>query len=262
MKKLLLLLSLVSLVNCTKEKIVAVEKIVTEELIVTNQYTLIAIAGEGGTIVKSAASESSVILTASANVGYDFIGWSSGSNDNPLTLTVDSDQTITANFVKYMYLAENGVTIKCPSATVGDTGTVNGKVYTVVDEAQLRDMISKDEDVTCVCTSKVTTMYNMFRNAPLFNGDISKWDTAAVTDMYAMFYQATIFNQNISSWNTAKVTAMRFMFYQATTFNQDLSGWCVQTHFDAEPDGFKADGNGAWANDVAKQPVWYGASCP
>ena len=72
MKKLLLLLSLVSLVNCTKEKIVTVEKIVIEELIVTNQYTLIAIAGEGGTIVKSAASESSVTLTASANVGYDF----------------------------------------------------------------------------------------------------------------------------------------------------------------------------------------------
>ena len=256
MKKLLLLLSLVTLANCNKEKIV------TEEVIVTNQYTLIAIAGEGGTVTKSAASGSSVTLSATANVGYDFTGWSSGSTDNPLTLTVDSDQTITANFVKYMYLAENGVTIKCPSATVGDTGRVSGKVYTVVDEAQLRDMISKDEDVTCVCTSKVTTMYNMFRNATLFNRDISKWDTAAVTDMYAMFYQATAFNQNIGSWNTAKVTAMRFMFYQASTFNQDLSGWCVQTHFDAEPDGFKADGNGAWANDVAKQPVWYGASCP
>jgi surface protein len=80
--------------------------------------------------------------------------------------------------------------------------------------------------------------------------------------MYAMFYQAITFNQNIGSWNTAKVTAMRFMFYQASTFNQDLSGWCVQTHFDAEPDGFKADGNSTWTNDVAKQPVWYGASCP
>jgi len=256
MKKLMLLLSLVTLVNCTKEKIV------TEEVIVTNQYTLIAIAGEGGKVSKSAASGSSVTLSASANVGYDFTGWSSGSIANPLTLSVDSDQTITANFERLIYLAKNGITIKCPNATVGDTGTVSGKVYTVVDEAKLRDMISKDEDVTCVCTSKVTTMYNMFRNATLFNGDISKWDTSAVTDMYAMFYQATTFDQNIGSWNTAKVTAMRFMFYQAATFNQDLSGWCVQSRFDAEPDGFKSDANRSWANDAAKQPDWDGASCP
>ena len=157
MKKLLLILSLVTLFNCTKEKIVNVEKIVTEEVIVTNDYTLIAIAGEGGAVTKSAASESSVTLTASANVGYDFKAWSSGSTDNPLTLNIGSDQTITANFVKLdIYLAENGVTVKCPDANVGDTGTVNDKVYTVVNEAQLREMISKDEDVTCVCTSKVT----------------------------------------------------------------------------------------------------------
>ena len=159
MKKLLLLLSLVTLVNCTKEKIVTVEKIVIEEVIVTNEYTLIAIAGEGGAITKSAASETSVTLTASANVGYIFTGWSSGSTDNPLTLNIGSDQTITANFVKLdIYLAENGVTVKCPDANVGDTGTVDNKEYTVVDEAKLRDMISKDEDVTCVCTSKVTSM--------------------------------------------------------------------------------------------------------
>ena len=142
MKKLLLLLSLATLVNCTKEKIV------TEKVIVINQYTLIAIAGEGGTVTKSAASGSSVTFSASANEGYDFTGWSSGSTANPLTLSVDSDQTITANFERLIYLAKNGITIKCPNATVGDTGTFSGKVYTVVNKAKPRDMISKDEDVT------------------------------------------------------------------------------------------------------------------
>ena len=256
MKKLMLLLSLVTLVNCTKEKIV------TEEVIVTNQYTLIAIAGEGGKVSKSAASGSSVTLSASANVGYNFTGWSSGSIANPLTLSVDSDQTITANFERLIYLAKNGITIKCPNATVGDTGTVSGKVYTVVDEAKLRDMISKDEDVTCVCTSKVTTMYNMFRNATLFNGDISKWDTSAVTDMYAMFYQATAFNQNIGNWNTSAVTDMDYMFYLATAFNQSLSGWCVQDNFNSEPNGFKTNAYSTWSNDASKQPDWDGAACP
>ena len=288
MKKLLLLLALVTLVNCTKEKIVTVEKIITEEVIVTNDYTLIAIAGEGGAITKSAASETSVTLTASAYVGYDFTGWSSGSTDNPLTLNIGSDQTITANFVKLdIYLAENGVTIKCPDATVGDKKNVGVKEYTVVDEATLRDMISTDEDVTCICTSKVTDMSRMFLNATAFNqnigswdtaavtnmramfeiastfnGDISSWDTSAVTNMNSMFYNATAFNQNISSWNTSAVTDMTQMFDGATIFNQNLSGWCVQDNFDSEPNGFKTNANNTWANDDLKQPVWNGASCP
>ena len=226
MKKLLLLLSLVTLVNCTKEKIVTVEKIKTEEVIVYNEYTLIANSGEGGTITKSAASESSVTLTASAYVGYIFTGWTSGSTDNPLTLNIGSDQTITANFVKLdIYLAENGVTIKCPDANVGDTGTVNGKVYTVVDEAQLRDMISKDEDVTCVCTSKVTDMSGMFNSATAFNQDISSWDTSNVIDMNYMFNSARAFNQNIGNWDTSSVTDMEGMFRAAGTFNQDIGIW-------------------------------------
>ena len=192
MKKLLLLLSLVTIVNCTKEKIVTVEKIVTEEVIVTNDYTLIAIAEEGGTITISAASESTVTLTASAYEGYDFTGWSSGSTDNPLTLNIGSDQSITANFMKLdIYLAENSITIKCPDANVGDTATIGDKEYTVVDETGLRAMITNNEDVTCVCTSKVTDMNTMFSEASSFNADIGSWDTSNVTNMRFMFSEAS-----------------------------------------------------------------------
>jgi hypothetical protein len=61
-----------------------------------------------------------------------------------------------------IFLAANGVTIKCPDAEVGDKETINGKEYTVVDRATLTDMIAKSEDVTCVCTTKLTTMYQCF----------------------------------------------------------------------------------------------------
>ena len=132
--------------------------------------------------------------------------------------------------------SSDGVTIKCPDANVGDTGTVNGKVYTVVDEAQLRDMISKDEDVTCVCTSKVTDMTYLFQAVGFdpylspsvisdFNQEIGSWDTSAVTNMKGMFMEASAFNGDISSWNTTAVTDMGGMFMEAISFNGDMSSW-------------------------------------
>jgi len=125
-----------------------------------------------------------------------------------------------------IFLAANGVTIKCPYAEVGHKETINGKEYTVVDKANLTDMIAKNEDVTCVCTSKVTTMsYLLFNGASSFNQDIGDWDTAAVTDMGGMFDGATVFNKNIGSWNTSAVTRMDNMFNGASSFNQDIGDW-------------------------------------
>ena len=61
-----------------------------------------------------------------------------------------------------IYLDSNGVTIKCPEATIGEKGFVNAKEYTVVDETTLRTMVENNEDVTCVCTSRVTNMSSLF----------------------------------------------------------------------------------------------------
>ncbi len=132
--------------------------------------------------------------------------------------------------------SSDGVTIKCPDANVGDTGTVNGKVYTVVDEAQLRDMIFKDEDVTCVCTSKITNMTFLFQAVGFdiendaaeisnFNQEIGSWDTSAVTDMFGLFGVATAFNKDIGDWDTSAVTNMHLMFYGVIVFDQDIGFW-------------------------------------
>ena len=47
---------------------------------------------------------------------------------------------------------------------------------------------------------------------PLFNQDISNWDTSNVIDMARMFYGSPSFNQDLSGWKTGKVINMAQMF--------------------------------------------------
>ena len=69
-------------------------------------YKLTVEASDGG-IVSSTGGNinagSSISITVTPNSGYTFIGWSNGSTDNPISITVNSDQTITANFAKRSY---------------------------------------------------------------------------------------------------------------------------------------------------------------
>jgi surface protein len=149
----------------------------------------------------------------------------------------DYDPNTDPNLAK-IFLASNGVTIKCPNAEVGYTEEVNGKIYEVVDNASLNAKVENDEDVTCVCTSKVTDMsgrrnlgeFSFFNRLLLgatstFNQDISSWDTSSVTDMSDMFSGESLFNQDIGDWDTSSVTSMRLMFELASAFNQDIGSW-------------------------------------
>ena len=124
-----------------------------------------------------------------------------------------------------IYMDKNQITIKCPDADIGYRQEVNGKIYEVVDKKSLNNKINKGEDVTYLCTSKVTNMRNMFHNATVFNQDIGSWDTSSVTNMYTMFSGASSFNQNIGSWDVSKVTTMQNMFRSAEAFNQNIESW-------------------------------------
>ena len=126
-----------------------------------------------------------------------------------------------------VYLDANGITVKAKDgAEIGSIGMVNGVEYTVVDVNTLRNMIEYGEDVTTVCTSRITDMSEMFIIHDSSTQDISTWDVSNVTDMKSMFSHAYSFNQDLSAWDVSNVTNMSAMFHESS-FNQDLSAWDV-----------------------------------
>ena len=152
-----------------------------------------------------------------------------------------------------LYLDSNGITIKSYEwGEVGDTGEVNGVLYTIVDRPMLLQMKNNNEDVSVVCTTKITDMRMVFGSVGYevngdistwdvsnvtimddmfsysnFNGDISNWDVSNVYTMWSIFSQSQ-FNGDISNWDVSNVTNMSFMFLR-TPFNGDISNWDVSS---------------------------------
>mgnify|MGYP000692611529 CR=1 FL=1 len=119
MKKLFLFLSLLLLLTCAKEDSQAPN---TPPSQITRQNTLTVSAGDGGSVSTTGgtfASGTQVSITATPNAGYSFSGWSNGSTANPLTVTLNSNTSITANF----QVIVNSYTL---TLTAGEGGTVTG----------------------------------------------------------------------------------------------------------------------------------------
>jgi hypothetical protein len=97
MKKLFLCSCLLFILTCAKEDSQAPNTPPTQ---IVKQYALTASAGDGGSVTGGGtfASGTQVSLTATPTSGYSFSGWSNGSTANPLTVTLNSNTSITANF--------------------------------------------------------------------------------------------------------------------------------------------------------------------
>ncbi len=114
-----------------------------------------------------------------------------------------------------------------------------------------------DGDLSMFDTSNATNMAAMFRNNAAFDGDISHFDTGNVNNMANMFRGASSFTGNISQWSTAQVAGMTDMFRNATAFGIDLSGWCVPL-IGSIPSDFDTDSG--FVGQTSMQPGWGG--CP
>ena len=127
------------------------------------------------------------------------------------------------------FFEQNG-TIKCQDAKVGDKGIVNGKQYEAVDRALLIKRRDEGADLTCVCTSLVTDMSNIFQGTlgtrNDFNQKIGNWDLSNVTNMRGMFNFSN-FNQSIEAWDVSKVENMNLTFSNSN-FNSPIEKWNVK----------------------------------
>ena len=98
MKRLPIYLSLLLLLSCAKEDSHTPN---TPPSDITKQYSLTVSAGDGGSVSTAGGTFSQgtqVSITATPNAGYSFSSWSNGSTANPLTVTLNSNTSVTANF--------------------------------------------------------------------------------------------------------------------------------------------------------------------
>lgn len=68
----------------------------------TTQYTLTVTAGEGGSVSTQGGTYdegSTVNIIATAGSGYIFQNWSNGSTDNPISVIVNQNMSLTASFI-------------------------------------------------------------------------------------------------------------------------------------------------------------------
>ncbi|MEL0302001.1 MAG: hypothetical protein VW976_09020, partial [Flavobacteriaceae bacterium] len=102
MRNFILLLSFLFIsYSCSKESNVTENPQPTIQ-----QFSLTVNTTSGGTVSNPGAtfdSGTSITLTATPNSEYLFTSWSNGSTENPLTLTITSNLTISANFTKRQY---------------------------------------------------------------------------------------------------------------------------------------------------------------
>jgi surface protein len=173
-----------------------------------------------------------VELTPVPSEGSRFVQWSGDLSGTqvPAIIIVSEPRSVTATFESSFSLAENGITITCPFARVGEKGFVDGVQYEAVDRNLLIQRVNQNADLTKVCTSLVTDMSGLFYDKTTFNQNISNWDVSNVVNMRDMFYGAAVFNQAIGVWDVGKVVIMENMFhnnYRSYLFNQNLNDWDV-----------------------------------
>ena len=119
----------------------------------TVKYTLTVTASEGGTVNNTGGTHnenSSVSITATADAGYEFTSWSGDASgtDNPLTVSMNGNKTITANFIRTQYTLSIG--------KIGD-GTITQEV---TSSAKTTEEYNSGDVVSLLATPDTGWIFN------------------------------------------------------------------------------------------------------
>lgn len=180
----------------------------------------------GGTYSKGTTVE----LNATANDGYMFSKWSDKVTDNPRTIIVNSDVTLTAEFVKIgddaiAYAVYNNGTLTFYYD--GNSATRSGEVYTDLVRKKAgdgwgvyRESIKNVEFNPSFSNARPKSTVHWFngcKTLPTITG-LNYLNTSEVTSMYAMFNGCRALTiLDLRGFNTSKVTNMGYMFNSCST---------------------------------------------
>jgi len=154
MRTFLLFIALSLLISCGKDD-------PSSDVTPISKYTLSVTSTDGGEVSSTGGSYnegSSVTITASPNSEYIFENWSNGSTENPLTITVNQNISLTANFVKRKY----PLTIN-----IQGEGTVREEI---VSSAKSSDPTEYNSGTTVRLTAVPSGEWNVFDS---WTGDIN-----------------------------------------------------------------------------------------
>ena len=252
MKKFLLLLSVLFVVSCSKDP-ESIKYTLTTTVSPADSGT---INPNGGTVDEG----QQISVTAAPAAEYVFDKWTGAASgsDKTVSVTMDSDKSVTANFVKKKYALTTSVEGEgTVSEKVIKQGVANGTDYnsgTVVELTAIPssgwgfkewtgDLTGTDNPVQ-ITIDKAKTVKAVFEELPPFyldsNGVTIKardWVTAGTTGQLGGVTYTAVDNtslktmadndEDVTKVVTTLVTNMSGMFQGATAFNQDIGGWDV-----------------------------------
>ena len=169
-----------------------------------NQYTVSAAANTGGSATVSPSGSvvegSSVTFTATPNSGYVFSKWSDNSTENPHTVTVTGDLTLTASFTAQSsgepttLFSVNIETAPSAAVSVAEGASLDISTYATVTGGTITfynptgtgaayEVIQKNK--TYMRNGKSAHYYKIELNTALEEGDVISYET---TDSYELSF--------------------------------------------------------------------------